>query len=83
MARRETQELRDLVDEELETRLNEAKQELFNLRFQLVTGQQENTARLRDMKRTVARIETILREREIAAAEAAVAATATTSGSEA
>ena len=72
MARRsEAQQLRDLVDDELETRLGEAKQELFNLRFQLVTGQQENTARLRDIKRTVARIETILREREIAAAESA------------
>jgi len=72
MARREAQDLREMVDEELETHLGEAKQELFNLRFQLVTGQQENTARLRDIKRTVARIETILREREIAAAEAAV-----------
>jgi large subunit ribosomal protein L29 len=71
MPNRPAQELRDMVDDELETRLVEAKQELFNLRFQLVTGQQENTARLRDMKRMVARIETILREREIAAAEAA------------
>ena len=74
MARREAQDLREMVDEELETRLGEAKQELFNLRFQLVTGQQENTARLGDIKRTVARIETILREREIAAAEATVGA---------
>jgi large subunit ribosomal protein L29 len=84
MARREAQELRELVDDELETRLAEAKQELFNLRFQLVTGQQENTARLRDMKHTVARIETILREREIAAAEsvAAGADAGTSSGSE-
>ena len=67
----EAKELRDLTDDELVDRLREAKQELFNLRFQLVTGQQENTARLGDIKRTVARIETILREREIAAAEAA------------
>ena len=71
MPNRQAQDLREMVDEELETRLGEAKQELFNLRFQLVTGQQENTARLGDIKRTVARIETILREREIAAAEAA------------
>ena len=71
MAQTEARELREMVDDELETRLSETKQELFNLRFQVVTGQQENTARLGDMKRTIARIETILREREIAAAEAA------------
>ena len=56
-------ELRELDDEELETRLGEAKQELFNMRFELATGQRDNTAR----------IKTLLREREIAAAEAAVA----------
>jgi large subunit ribosomal protein L29 len=75
MAQTEVRDLRELVDEELDTRLSEAKQELFNLRFQVVTGQQENTARLGQMKRTIARIETILREREIAAAEAAEAKT--------
>ena len=72
MARR-IQEFRDLSDTELETRLGEAKQELFTLRFQLVTGQQENTARIGQTKKDVARIETVLREREIEAAEAAEA----------
>jgi large subunit ribosomal protein L29 len=63
-------EIRALADAELETRLGEAKQELFNLRFQLVTGQLDNTARIGQSKKQVARIETVLREREIAAAEA-------------
>ena len=63
-------ELRALADSELETRLAETKQELFNLRFQHVTGQLDNYARLGQVRKDVARIETILREREIAAAEA-------------
>ena len=63
-------ELREMVDEELLNRLTEAKQELFNLRFQHVTGQLDNYARLGEMKKEVARINTILRDREIAAAEA-------------
>lgn len=64
-------ELRDLDDTELETRLTETKQELFNLRFALVTGQLDNSARIRQVRRDVARIKTLLRDREIAAAEAA------------
>ena len=67
-------ELRELDDAELETRLGEAKQELFNMRFELATGQRDNTARIGDVRRDIARIKTLLREREIAAAEAAVAA---------
>ena len=67
-------ELRDLDDDELQTRLAEAKQELFNMRFELATGQRDNTARIGDVRRDIARIKTLLREREIAAAEAAVAA---------
>ena len=67
-------ELRDMDIDELETRLTEAKQELFNLRFQHVTGQLDNYARLGQLKKDVARINTMLREREIAAAEAAEAA---------
>ncbi len=59
-----------LADEELEERLAEAKQELFNLRFQNVTGQLDNSARITHVRRSVARIETFLRQREIAAAEA-------------
>ena len=65
-----TDELREMDEDELATRLAEAKQELFNLRFQHVTGQLDNYARLGDMRRNVARLNTVLREREIAAAEA-------------
>ncbi len=64
-------ELREMNDDELATRLAESKQELFNLRFQHVTGQQDNYARLGQVRKDVARINTLLREREIAAAEAA------------
>ena len=71
MARR-SKEFRDLDANELETRLTEAKQELFNLRFQLVTGQLDNSARVGQLRKDVARMNTILREQEIAAAEAAV-----------
>ena len=63
-------ELRELDDEELETRLREAKEELFNFRFQHVTGQLDNYARLGQVKRDIARLKTLLREREIAAFEA-------------
>ncbi|HYH52230.1 MAG TPA: 50S ribosomal protein L29 [Acidimicrobiia bacterium] len=66
-------ELRDADDSELETRLAEAKQELFNLRFQIVTGQLDNSARLKTVRRDIARILTVLREKEIEAAEAAEA----------
>ena len=64
-------ELREMDDDELFTKLTEAKHELFNLRFQHVTGQQDNYARLGQVRKDVARINTLLREREIAAAEAA------------
>ena len=60
-------ELRDLDVEELNARLDEAKEELFNLRFQLATNQLDNTARLRQVRRDVARISTLIREQEIAA----------------
>jgi large subunit ribosomal protein L29 len=62
-------ELRELSDDELLSRLSEAKQDVFTLRFQLATGQAEDTSRLGQAKREVARIKTLLREREIAAAE--------------
>ena len=71
-------ELRELNDVELEHRLNEAKEELFNLRFQNATGQLDSTSRLSQVRKDVARIETLLREREIEAAEAMK--TETTSG---
>ena len=64
-------ELRDADETELENRLAEAKQEMFNLRFQIVTGQLDNSARLRTVKRDIARILTVLREKEIEAAESA------------
>jgi large subunit ribosomal protein L29 len=64
-----TAELRELNDTELEHRLGEAKEELFNLRFQNATGQLDNIARIPQVRHEVARIETLLREREIAAAE--------------
>jgi large subunit ribosomal protein L29 len=58
-------ELRELHDDELDTRLREAKQELFNLRFQMATGQLDNNRQLRTVKHDIARIYTILREREL------------------
>jgi large subunit ribosomal protein L29 len=61
--------VRDLPDSALVTELDESKKELFTLRFQLATGQQENTARIGEVKKQIARINTILREREIAAHE--------------
>ena len=67
MARNKT--LADLGDIDLYERLNEAKEELFNLRFQLLTGQLENHSRLGQVKKDVARIQTELRTREIASAE--------------
>ena len=65
--------LRDLADAELFERLADAKEELFNLRFQNVTGQLDNTARLGVVRKQIARINTEMREREIAAAEALAA----------
>ncbi len=62
--------LTDLGDTDLLERLGDAKEELFNLRFQLVTGQLENSARLGQVKKEVARVMTELRAREIDAAEA-------------
>jgi large subunit ribosomal protein L29 len=55
--------LRDLTDEELEDKLHERRQELFNLRFQSATGALENSARLRLAKREIARILTVRNER--------------------
>ena len=61
-------ELRDMTDDELEHRLSESRQELFNLRFQSVTGALENSARLKLAKREIARIPTVVTEREAAKA---------------
>jgi large subunit ribosomal protein L29 len=73
MATSRVTELREMSDDELVTRLVEARQELFNLRFQHVTGQLDNYSRLGQLRKDIARIETLLRENEIAAAEAAEA----------
>jgi large subunit ribosomal protein L29 len=64
-------ELRDLSLDELDAKLVETRDELFKLRFQLATGKQDNSARLGKVRREIARVSTILREREIEAAEAA------------
>ena len=71
MAKRES--LNDLGDAELFEKLGHTKEEHFNLRFQHATGQLDNTARLGTLKKDIARINTELREREIAAAEALAA----------
>ena len=60
-------ELRELPDDELLARIDSAKEELFNLRFQLATGQLDAPTRIREVRRDVARIATELREREIEA----------------
>ena len=58
-------ELRELPEDELIVRMESAKEELFNLRFQLATGQLDNPARMKQVRHDVARIATVLREREI------------------
>ena len=63
-------ELREMKDDELREALAEAKAERFNLRFQLATNQLDNHARIKDVKGDIARILTVLRERELASVEA-------------
>ena len=58
-------EIRDLTDMELNAKLDDLKEELFNLRFQHATNQLDNPRRITDVKRTIARIKTILREIEL------------------
>jgi large subunit ribosomal protein L29 len=60
-----TSDLRALADDELVLRLREAKEELFNLRFQMATGQMDNNRRLRAVRHDIARIYTVMREREL------------------
>ena len=62
-----TTEIRELSDAELDTKLADLKEELFNLRFQMATGQCENPMKIRDVKKSIARIKTIQRERELKA----------------
>ena len=58
-------ELRGLEDDELITKLKESKEELFNLRFQSATGQLDNNKRLQTVRHDIARIYTVMREREL------------------
>ncbi len=58
-------EIRELNDQELEQRLEDLKEELFNLRFQLATGQLENMMQIKDCRRNIARVKTVLRERTL------------------
>jgi large subunit ribosomal protein L29 len=59
-------ELRDLSDEELRRKLRELQEELFNLRFQLATGQIENVGRIRTVRRDIARLKTVQQQRVLA-----------------
>lgn len=59
------QEIRELDTEALLAKVGEYKKELFGLRFQQATGQLENTARIRQVRKTIARIKTVIREREL------------------
>ena len=70
MAKLKAAELRDLSVDEINQKMAETKEELFNLRFQNATGQLDNYKRLRELKRDVARIKTILRQRELAGTDA-------------
>ncbi|MCC4723729.1 50S ribosomal protein L29 [Salinicoccus sp. RF5] len=63
-------EIRDLTTSEIENNVKELKEELFNLRFQLATGQLENTSRIKEVRKTIARMKTTIRERELSEAKA-------------
>jgi len=60
-----TDKIRELTDEELIRKVSDYKEELFNLRFQIATGQLDNPMRIRDVRKNIARCKTILRQREI------------------
>ncbi len=64
-------EIRELTDEELAQKLEDGRAELFNLRFQQATSQLENTARVKTVRRDIARVQTEIRAREIAAQKSA------------
>ena len=61
------QEIRDLSPQELEDKVKDLKEELFNLRFQMATSQLDNTARVKQVKKDIARIQTEMRSRELSA----------------
>ncbi len=58
-------EIRDMTSDELQIKLSSLKEELFNLRFQLATGQLDNPMRVKDVRHNIARIKTIMRENEL------------------
>ena len=62
----ELKKMREMTEVELNTELGKMKKELFNLRFQQVTGQLENPVKMRELKRDIARVKTIIREKELA-----------------
>ena len=62
----ELKKMRDMTGAELNTELSKMKKELFNLRFQHATGQLENPVQMRELKRNIARVKTIIREKELA-----------------
>jgi len=64
-AKTEANDLRAMAEDELVSKLREAKEELFNLRFQVATGQLDNNRRLQVVRRDIARIYTVMREREL------------------
>jgi large subunit ribosomal protein L29 len=66
----ELNKIREMTDAELATELEKMKKELFNLRFQHVTGQLENPIKMREVKRDIARVKTIIREKELEKAQA-------------
>ena len=61
----ELKKMRDMTEVELNTELSKMKRELFNLRFQHATGQLENPVQMRELKRNIARVKTIIREKEL------------------
>ena len=66
----ELKKMRDMTEIELNTELSKMKKELFNLRFQHATGQLENPVQMRELKKDIARVKTIIREKELASAAA-------------
>ena len=62
----ELKKMREMTEVELNTELGKMKKELFNLRFQHVTGQLENPVQMRELKRDIARVKTVIKEKELA-----------------
>jgi len=75
-------ELRELTDDQLIERADSAKEELFNLRFQLATGQLDNSSAIKKIRHEIARIATVMRQRDIEATQASTDAQASAPGTE-